>query len=194
MRAQAWADQYLGKGAPGNDAIFGRGGKPDAFFAITPHTQETATPSAQSWGEQLTVFSVPNGDPDEDKDLDKQTQKAASALESKDYDGKIVVIVWEHKHIAKKDLNKKDDTWRELLSLDKIPGADPPKTWEGVNYDFFWIVDYAASPPTFTPVPQEFAAPQYAQVPNNPWGVEVDQTKFPEFYKDCENKREDETP
>ena len=127
LRAEALSDQYLGKGAPGNDAMFGKGGTPDAFFAITTHTQETATPSAQSWGKQLIVFPVPQKDPDEERDLDKQTQKAAAALNSSDYDGKIVVVVWEHKHIAKKDLNKKDDTLRELLQLDDIPDANRPR-------------------------------------------------------------------
>jgi hypothetical protein len=106
LRAQALSDQYLGKGAPGNEIIFGKGGNPDAFFAVTAHTQETSIPSAESWGKQLTVFSVPPKDPNEDSDLDTQTQKAAAELNSADYDGRIVVVVWEHKHIAKKDLNK----------------------------------------------------------------------------------------
>ncbi len=187
LRAQALSDQYLGKGAPGNDAMFGKGGTPDAFFAITPHTQETATPSAQSWGKQLTVFSVPEKDPDEEHDLDKETQKAAAALNTSDYDGKIVVVVWEHKHIANKDLNKKDDTLRELLKLDDIPDAKVPKTWEGANYDYFWIIDYSGSKPTYSVVQQEYTAAADAQVPNNAWGEEPDKTKFTEFYKDCKN-------
>jgi hypothetical protein len=32
LRAEALSAQYLGKGAPGNDAIFGASKKPDAFF------------------------------------------------------------------------------------------------------------------------------------------------------------------
>jgi hypothetical protein len=164
-----------------------QGRAPDAFFAITVHTQETAKPSAQSWEKQLTVFPIAPKDPDEDNDLDKQTKKAAAALDSAEYDGKIVVVVWEHKHIAKKDLNKDGDTLWSLLKLDKIPNADPPKTWEGVNYDYFWVVDYTASPPTFTMVPQKYAAAKYAQIPNNGWSDEVDQSKFPEFYKNCED-------
>ena len=47
LRAQALSDQYLGKGASGNEIIFGKGGKPDAFFTVTLHTQETAEPSAK---------------------------------------------------------------------------------------------------------------------------------------------------
>ena len=33
-------------------------------------------------------------------DLDTQTQKAAAALNSAEYDGKIVVVVWEHRQVA----------------------------------------------------------------------------------------------
>jgi hypothetical protein len=54
----------------------------------------------------LTIFSLPRKDPNEESDLDEQTKKAATALDSPEYDGKIVVVVWEHKHIAKKDLNE----------------------------------------------------------------------------------------
>ena len=109
LRAQALSDEYLGKGAPGNDIIFGKDRKPDAFFAITPHTKETATPSAQSWGEQLTAFSV--DDPNAVDDLNEQTRKAAAALDSPEYDGKIVVVVWEHHRIANKELNKDNATF-----------------------------------------------------------------------------------
>ena len=182
LRAQALSDQYLGKGAPGNDTIFGKGGKPDTFFAVTVHTQETAVPSAKSWGKQLTIFSLPRKDPNEESDLDEQTKKAATALDSPEYDGKIVVVVWEHKHIAKKDLNEDGDTFRSLLKL------DAPKTWEGVNYDFFWIVDYRTPQPKFTSIQQEYTAAAYAQVPDNAWAEPVDKGQFPEFYKNCEHK------
>jgi hypothetical protein len=182
LRAQALAAQYLGKGAPGNDVIFGNGGKPDAFFAVTAHTQETALPSAHTWGKPLTIFSVPPEDPNEETDLDTQTQKAAAALASADYAGKIVVVVWEHKHIANENLT---ETFWMLLKLGGIPNANVPKTWAGTNYDYFWIIDYKSAQPTFTAVPQAYASAAYAQVPNNPWGEDVDQTKFPEFYQDC---------
>ena len=180
QRAQALADQYLGRGAPGNDAIFGRGAKPDAFFAITLHTQETATPSAQSWGKQLTNFFVPPDDPNEKSDLDNQTQKAATALTSADYAGKVVVVVWEHNHIANEKLT---NTFWTLLDLGAIPNANAYKTWESANYDFFWIIDYASPQPTFTMVPQVYASAP--KVPNNEWGVAVDRTKFRDFYQNC---------
>ncbi len=181
LRAQALAVQYLGKDAPGNDTIFGKGGQPDAFFAVTVHTQETAQPSAESWGKQLTVFSQGG--------LDKETKDAAAALDSTAYNGKIVVVVWEHKHIADEDSSGKEDsnTLRALLKLDQIPGADVPVKWDGDNYDYFWIVDYTGPQPTFTVIQQDYAAAAYAQVPNNAWGVKVDKSQFPEFYKDCEH-------
>ena len=185
LRAQALSDQYLGKGAPGNEIVFGKGGTPDAFFAVTAHTQETATPSAESWGKQITAFLVPPKDPNEDSDLDTQTQKAAAELNSAEYDSKIVVVVWEHKHIAKKNLNKEGNTFRTLLMLGDIDNADVPKSWEGANYDFFWIIDYAKSKPTFTMVRQEYAGAGGGKIPDNPWGKDVDQNKFPEFYHDC---------
>jgi hypothetical protein len=190
LRAQALSDQYLGKGAPGNDTIFGKGGKPDAFFAITVHTQETATPSAQSWGKQLTVFAVPPKDPNEESDLNVQTEKAAAALASSEYDGKIIVVVWEHKHIAKKNLNRTGVTLWSLLNLGKIPNANVPETWKGVNYDYFWVMDYTNSEPRFTEIRQEYATAKYAQVPNNAWGEPVDKTEFPQFYNDCKSTPE----
>jgi len=186
LRAEALSAQYLGKGAPGNDTIFGQGGKPDAFFAITAHTQETATPSAQTWGQQLTLFPIPPHDPNEDPDLNTQTKDAAKALTSSDYDGKIVVVVWKHKHIAKSDLNASGVTLWSLLNLGAIGNAPVPDTWEGVNYDFFWIIDYTQGQPTFVSVPQQYVAHNYAKIPDNAWGAPVDQAKFPKFYGHCE--------
>jgi len=182
LRAQALAAQYLGKGAPENKAIFGDGGRPDAFFAITVHTQETAAPSAESWGQKLTVFPA-----EDESELDKQTKAAAAALASPAYEGKVVVVVWEHKHIAKKELNESGVTFWSLLDLHKIAAGDAPKTWEGVNYDEFWIIDYTTPKPTFKPLPQEYTAAAYAQVPNNGWGEEVNKAQFPQFYRDCEH-------
>jgi hypothetical protein len=177
LRAQALSDEYLGKAAPGNDAIFGAGGTPDSFLAVTRHTQETAAPSAQTWGKKLIIFS--------DSDLDLATQNAAAALNSAEYDGKIVVVVWEHQHIARQDLNGKSATFWALLKLGDIPGAAVPENWEGANYDYFWIVDYTNAQPAFTTVQQEYPAPAYSAVPNNLWGANADPTKFSEFCANC---------
>jgi hypothetical protein len=84
-------------------------------------------------------------------------------------------------------MNKDGDTFWELLKLGDIPNANPPKTWEGSNYDYFWIIDYATPQPTFATVPQKYAAATYAKVPDNAWDVDVDESKFPEFYKDCKS-------
>ncbi len=182
LRAEALAAQYLGKGAPGNDAIFGKGGKPDAFFAVTAHTQKTAQPSAQSWGQDPTIFPVAPKDPNEEADLDVQTQKAAAALTTAKFAGKIVVVVWEHKHIATEGL---PNTFWTLLGLGAIPNANVPESWAGTNYDYFWIIDYTGPQPTFTVVQQDYTDAAYAHVPHNAWGAKVDKSQFPDFYKDC---------
>jgi hypothetical protein len=187
LRAQALSDQYLGKDAPSNEQLFGKGGMPDAFIAVTVHTQETATPSAESWGMKVTAFPVSPKDPNEDDDLNTQTQKAAAALNSAKYDGKIVVVVWEHKRIASESLNKDGDTFWALLGLSDIVSPAVPKKWEGANYDFFWIIDYEGSRPTFTPVQQEYTGLAGAKIPDNQWGEDVDQNRFQDFYQDCKN-------
>jgi hypothetical protein len=183
LRAQALSDQYLGKGAGQGQAIFGASGQPAAFFAITPHTVETATPSAESWGQKPVVF--------DSSDLDASTKKAAATLNGSAYDGKIVAVVWEHHHIADKDLNGKGVTLWSLLGLGKIPNANVPDNWEGVNYDYIWIVDTTTSPPTFQAIKQKYTAAAYAAVPDNDWGKAVDEKKFPEFYKDCKHQKDD---
>ena len=170
LRAQALSAQYLGKGAPGSTELFGAGKSPDAFFAVTAHTKETAAPSAGTWGKKLTIFPVLPRDPEEETDLDTQTQKAAAALNSAEYDGKIVVVVWEHRHIANAKL---DTTFWKLLNLDQLPGSPGvPDTWSGGNYDYFWIVDYAPGNPKpvqWRPVKQVFSTP-YTSIPANQWG------------------------
>ena len=185
LRAEALSAQYLGKGAPGNDTVFGKGGKPDALFAITAHTQETASPSARTWGKQLTLFPIQPHDPNEDADLSLETRTAAKALTSPEYDGKTVVVVWEHKHIANSSLNASGDTLWAQLNLSAIDKAHVPDTWQGVNYDYFWIIDYTQDPPTFVSLPQQYDAPKYAEVPNNAWGAPVDGARFPKFYAHC---------
>jgi hypothetical protein len=90
------------------------------------------------------------------------------------YDGKTVVMVWEHKHIANKKLERSFSeekvTLRQLLNLDQLKGV--PKTWPSGTYDYFWIVEYgnqASDVPTrFSMVRQEFGTP-YDAVPSNDW-------------------------
>ena len=138
--------------------------------ATSPPNPHAILPSAGTWGKKLTIFPVLPKDPEEETDLDTQTQKAAAALDFAEYDGKIVVVVWEHRHIANAKL---DTTFWKLLNLDQLPGsAGVPDTWSGGNYDYFWIVDYAPGNPKpvqWRPVKQVFSTP-YTSIPANQWG------------------------
>jgi hypothetical protein len=175
-RAEALAKQYLGRGA--QNSLFSPGERPEAIFAITLHPIETITPVAQSWNLPVIAYSVvPSSDQDDsakEDAIDARTQEAArDVLSDPRYDGKIVVMTWEHKHIAKKRLAKEhpdeEVTLRQLLHLDAIAGV--PKSWSDSNYDFFWIVDYAPGNPVptgFHTVKQAFAPP-FDKLPSNDW-------------------------
>ncbi len=132
-RGQALAKQFLGRGAA--QSLFADQ-KPDAIFAITLHPIETVTPAAQSWNLPVIAYTVvPGGDEDDtakEIDLNRRTQEAAhDVMTDPRYAGKTVVMVWEHKHIAKSKLEKaypgEEVTLRQLLHLDQI--ADVPKSW-----------------------------------------------------------------
>ena len=175
QRAQALADQFLGKGAA--QSLFAAGQKPDAFLAITPHTIETITPAAQSWNVPVTAYKVSNSKGDEEakeSELNGLTNEAASdVLTDPRYTGKTVVMAWEHNRIANAKLEKEypgeQVTLSQLLRLDRR--ADVPKTWPDSNYDFFWIVDYEPGnpvPAAFRMVRQAFTAP-FDKLPANDW-------------------------
>jgi hypothetical protein len=176
QRAQALKSQFIGQGA--TQTLFASGAKPDAFLAITLHPIETITPAAQSWKLPVVAYTVVPGEDEDDTakeiDLNQRTQEAAhDVLTDPRYFGKIVVMTWEHKHIAKAKLEKaypsEQVTLRQLLHLDQIAGV--PKSWPDTNYDFFWIVDYAPGNPVptgFHMVRQDFTPP-FAQLPANDW-------------------------
>jgi hypothetical protein len=111
-----------------------------------------------------------------DKALDRRTEEAAAALLGNPaWQGKTVVMVWEHKHIANAKLAAKSAgeavTFRQLLQLDRV--KDVPETWPTSNYDYFWIVDYAGgstTPTGFRMVKQSFGG-RYAKLPANDWGA-----------------------
>ena len=111
---------------------------------------------------------------EKEAELNQRTQEAAhDVLTDPRYDGKTVVMAWEHNHIAKSKLEKEypeeQVTLRQLLHLDRI--ADVPKTWPDSNYDYFWIVDYAPGNPVptgFQMVRQAFTAP-FDKLPANEW-------------------------
>ena len=173
-RAEALAGQFLGKGAA--QSVFAAGEKPAAILAVTIHSLETVSPTAQSWELPAIVYSVLPGDDKEMKDveLNRRTREAVQdALTDPRYAGKTIVMSWEHKHIADAKLEAKfpneQVTLRQLLHLDKF--ADAPKDWPDGNYDYFWIVDFTPGKPAptgFRMVRESFKAP-YDNLPANDW-------------------------
>jgi hypothetical protein len=178
QRADALAANYLGQNAA--KSLFAAGEEPAFFFAITLHTLELTSPAVASWNKPIILYSVvPEAGLDKDeqtKELNRRTQEAASNLMlNPALNGKTVVMVWEHKHIANARLEAKFEgeavTLRKLLKLDILPGV--PDTWPDATYDYFWIVDFPPNsnvPSKFTMVKQEFGAP-FASVPANDWGT-----------------------
>lgn len=179
QRSLALQANYLGKGA--FNSMFPADSGPAGIFAVTLHTLELVSPTAQSWGLPLQLYSVvplPGQDKKaETLQLNKRTQEAAAAvLTDPRWDGKTVVMAWEHDHIAMKRLEEQFPTekvtLRQLLNLDKL--SNVPKDWYGGNYDYFWIVDYgnpgSAIPTRFTVQKQVFTVP-YKAVPSNEWGT-----------------------
>lgn len=176
QRAKALAATYLGSAAA--KSLFAKGEEPAFFFAITLHTLELASPSVASWNKPIILYSVvpePGLKADEfTKVLNRRTQEAARNIVSNPaLEGKTVVMVWEHRHIANAELEKKfgDEavTLRQLLKLDILAGV--PATWPSDNYDYFWIVDYDDNsnvPARFSMMKQEFGA-SFAGVPDNDW-------------------------
>jgi hypothetical protein len=175
-RADALAATYLGRNAA--QSLFAVGEEPAAFLAITLHTLELAAPAAATWDLPVTMFSVlPQKGADVfDKAFDRRTQEAAAELLANPaWQGKTVVMVWEHKHIANAKLVAKSPgeavTLRQLLQLDRL--KDVPETWPSGNYDYFWIVDYAGgsgTPTGFRMVKQAFEG-RYSKLPANDWGA-----------------------
>ena len=167
-RADALAATYLGEKA--TKSLFANGDEPAFFFAITLHTLELAAPSVATWSKPIIHDDL------HVKELNLRTQEVAgNIMQNPALNGKTVVMVWEHKHIANEKLEAKFEgeavTLRKLLKLDILPGV--PKTWPGENYDYFWIVDFPPNsnvPSKFTMVKQEFGPP-FASVPANDWGT-----------------------
>jgi len=176
QRSLALRATYLGQGAA--DSLFAPGESPAAFFVITLHTLGLASPSAASWKVPVVAYSIVPlkgvAGYDEETELDERTREAASELMTNPiWDGKIVVMVWEHKHIANAKIEKRSPnpaTLRDLLNLSAL-GKTVPKTWSGTNYDYFWIVRYhkgSTTPASFKVVKQVFG-PAFSNVPQNDW-------------------------
>ena len=143
QRSLALSAQYLGKGA--KKSLFASGEAPAAFFTITLHTLELASPAAQTWNLPLVDYSAvpikknPLGNSEAVLNLRTQ-QAAADVLNNPLYNGKTVLLVWEHKHIANKKLEEAypNDkvTLRQLLgSTSSDPGPIP----EGDNYNYLFL-------------------------------------------------------
>jgi len=169
-RGDALVANYLGCGAA--KSLFAPNEAPAGFLA----TLELASPAAMSWHQPDTLCSVlPQKDADKEEALDRRTQEAANDLEVNPlWQGKTVVMVWEHKLIANKKLEKSSSgqavTLRELLHLDQLSGV--PQTWPSGTYDYFWIIEYGNRgsdvPTRFSMVKQEFSG-DYDDIPANDW-------------------------
>lgn len=185
QRSLALAANYLGKGAA--NSLFAGGAGPDAFFVITLHTLELGLPAVATWKAPLFMYQVlPQGQSTKAQDttLDQQTKLAAKdVMTGKQWQGKTIVMIWEHKHIS--DKHNKHTLYR-YLGLDKFKGAQPdPIAWPGENYDFFWDIQYDTKKGTvtsFAQVQQSFPAP-FQNVPSNAWGVAPN----PPLPADCES-------
>jgi hypothetical protein len=175
-RAKALVANFLGRES--KNSLFTSGEQPAAFYAITLHALELASPAAESWELPITQFSVVP-DPGKKnevstKSLNRRTEEAVEALMADPtLNGKIVVMVWEHRHIANAKLEAgfpgQSISLRQLLKLDAL--QEVPTTWPGDNFDYFWIVDFAggsSTPTSFSMVKQNFAAP-FDGLPTNDW-------------------------
>ena len=186
LRSLALVTKYLGKGA--KDSLFASGETP-AFFAITLHTLELIGPTAATWGLPVRMYAaLPEANDDaHDAELDTRTNEAAADALARVRNNETTVMVWEHKRIASKDHTV---TLRKLLNL-YGSGPQVPETWEGENYDYFWIVDYDDNDPpkpvSFTSLRQEFDAP-FRNVPANTWG------KAATLPPDCQGRKDAKGP
>ncbi len=174
QRARALVKQYLGKDA--QNSLFAPGTVPEAVYTISIHTIETASPTANSWDLPLVFYSViPAGKEPKlfETDLARRSKQAADALLTNPrFDGKTVIVVWEHNNIADASLppEQRALTLRYALNLDRLPGV--PETWPDQTYNYFWIVDYAPGSPiptAFKMQKQVFTGP-FASLPQNDWG------------------------
>jgi hypothetical protein len=176
QRAKALALNYLGRDAV--KSLFAGGEEPAFFFAITLQTAELAAPAVASWNKPIILYSVVpqagQSSGDFAKALNRRTQEAArNVLTNPALEGKTVVMLWEHEHIANEALAAKFEndpvTLRQLFKLDILPGV--PKTWPDENYDYFWILDFPANsnvPSKFSMMKQEFGT-SFPRVPANDW-------------------------
>jgi hypothetical protein len=176
QRSLALVAQYLGRDA--RDSLFAANQPPAAFFAVSLHTLETATPAATSWALPLITYSVLPASPRAFAlALNLATERAAhDVLTDPRWTGKTLVMVWEHDHIAHSNLKTRypgeQVALRQLLHLDRFPGV--PRDWPVSNYDYFWIVRYdrpgSDIPTSFRMVRQDFT-PMVPALAANAWAA-----------------------
>jgi hypothetical protein len=191
-RSLALAAQYLGKGA--EQPLFTAESPPAAFLAITLHTLELVSPAASSWSLPVNLYSVlpMSGQTAAQTTalLNRRTQEAArDVMTNPAWDGKVVVMVWEHHHIADKALEQQfaseKVTLRQLLNLDVA--ASLPDSWSGDNFDYFWIVNFAEGPgrPVSVDVRKQAFTGDFATLPSNGW---AEPPQYP-AKSECEKSR-----
>lgn len=179
QRAQALSEQYLGNNA--SLPLF-PSTPPAAILTLTLHTSETAQPTAHDRGMPLTTYvSLPNPamSPSAiEAAMNQQNRQAVQdLLKDPRYNGKQVLMVWEHFHTASAALEARypgeQVTLRQLLKLNLPPFADQvPDTWPDGNYNFFWVIDFNddGSIKAFNTVRQRYHD-HYAHLPDNDWGT-----------------------
>ncbi len=175
-RAQALAEQYLGKDA--TQALFRSEEKPAAILTITPHTDETASPIALTWPMIVRGYSVVQGHGLKDwySAFGPRTRQAVQDMgDLPEWEGKTIVVIWDNTRIVqeKHPRYRTDDisvTLYNLLGLDALEGV--PDEWADENYNYFWIIDFdpkTGKPVKFEMKKQEFTG-KYADLPQNDWG------------------------
>lgn len=175
-RAIALAHVYLGKKA--KKSILPKGVEPGALLTMTLHTIETMAPTAQSWRMPETVYTaVPEWNQShvikKEQETIRTQQAAHALLHDAQYNGKIIIVMWEHTRIASAKLERRFPgqpvTFRQLLHLSHLRGV--PETWPNQNFDYFWIIKYQGENPipiSFRMVKQVYDG-KYKTLPQNAW-------------------------
>ena len=178
-RAQALSDQYLGLEA--TQPIFPTS-PPVAILTLSIHTSETAQPTAHSRNMPTTNYvALPSAGTSSDAfetQMNRQNQLAVhDLLNDARYNGKQVLMFWEHFHTASAALEARypgeQVTLRQLLKLDQPPfSKHVPTTWPDSNYNYFWIIDFNADGTikAFDTARQRYRG-RYAHLPDNDWGT-----------------------
>ncbi len=177
-RAVALSQYYLGQNAKNQSLLEGQ--VPAAIFAMTLHTLETAGHTAVSWRLPIKTYAAMPGENGITKTSEKNSATQAAAadvLGNPKWHDRIVLMFWEHHHIASPRLERlysaQKVTLRQLLNIDHLEGV--PKEWKN-NYDYFWIIDYDPNysqiPIRFQMVKQIYPSP-FTKLPHNEWGEEL---------------------